>query len=72
MMLCYNNVQFENKAYCVNEEFDRGIWLADAKPALKDRNALANLPYIQDGEKYKMTPQSLPCTLYFLHTDVLW
>jgi len=49
MMLCFRDVVFENKAYRVNEEFDRSVWLVDAKPALKEKNALMNLPYIQDG-----------------------
>jgi hypothetical protein len=50
MMLCYRNVNFVNKTYRLNEEFDRSVWLADAKPSILEKNALANLPYIIDGE----------------------
>mgnify|MGYP005993451401 CR=1 FL=1 len=60
MMLCYSNVPFENKTYCLNEEFDRSVWLEDAKPAFKEKNALANLPYIQDGEDCCNLPPFMP------------
>lgn len=70
MMLCYCNVQFENKAYCLNEEFDRSLWLTDAKPAFKAKNALANLPYIQDGDV--LVCQSNACFSYLGRKLGLW
>ena len=66
MMLCYRNIQFENKAYCLNEEFDRSVWLVDAKPAIKEKNALANLPYIVDGKQVLLCRKCYPSQSYTL------
>lgn len=70
MMLCYRDVRFENKAYCLNEEFDRSVWLVDAKPAIKEKNPLANLPYIMDGDI--VVCQSNACLSYLGRKLNLW
>ena len=48
MMCSYAGVEFENKMYehtgCASEGFDKKCWTDEAKPVLKERNPLINLP----------------------------
>ena len=66
MMACYAGTPFEARLYECKEKadgsFDRDVWLAEAKPALRERNPLINLPYIVD--KDVVVTQSNACLLY--------
>jgi len=64
MMCEYSGVPFKNVTYPVPGEagsWDLSAWF-DAKPALKAKNGLMNLPYIIDGEL--VITQSLACYQY--------
>lgn len=54
MMVTYAGAAAEFKCYaCTPLEgggWDRACWIADAKPAIRAANPLANLPYIQAGD----------------------
>jgi hypothetical protein len=50
MMLCFRNEPFRNATYRLGPHLDRAVWLQHAKPAFLETNALANLPYVMDGE----------------------
>uniref|UniRef100_A0A7S0ZZ28 glutathione transferase n=1 Tax=Noctiluca scintillans TaxID=2966 RepID=A0A7S0ZZ28_NOCSC len=65
MMCVYSGVPFENATYIVNGEpgsWDTSAWLKDAKPALKAKNSLMNLPYVIDGDV--VVTQSQACLQY--------
>jgi glutathione S-transferase len=68
MMLMYKAVPFQCTLYECRENadgsFNRDVWLQDAKPALRERNALMNLPYIIDEEEDVVVAQSNACFLY--------
>eukprot|EP00408_Alexandrium_pacificum_P014713 CAMPEP_0171235218 /NCGR_PEP_ID=MMETSP0790-20130122/41833_1 /TAXON_ID=2925 /ORGANISM="Alexandrium catenella, Strain OF101" /LENGTH=228 /DNA_ID=CAMNT_0011701523 /DNA_START=181 /DNA_END=867 /DNA_ORIENTATION=- len=64
-MLCeYAGAEYENKMYKCKEVdggWDKSDWF-DAKPALKDKNALMNLPHVIDGDV--VVSQTLACFSY--------
>ena len=68
MMLMFKGVPFHCELYeCkenVDGSFNRDVWLQDAKPALRERNALMNLPYLIDEEEDVVVAQSNACFLY--------
>jgi glutathione S-transferase len=68
MMLMYRAVTFKCELYecCENADgtFNRDVWLRDAKPALRERNPLMNLPYLVDDEEGIVVAQSNACFLY--------
>jgi glutathione S-transferase len=73
MMVMYSGRRLNNVMYNVTEKdgaFDRSEW-TDAKPALKERNALMNLPYVMDGEGRVVT-QSNACLSYLGRRLGLW
>jgi glutathione S-transferase len=66
MMLMYNDTPFKSECYQITEKPDGGgmdfsCWFS-AKPALKEKNPLINLPYIIDGDL--IVTQSPACFSY--------
>lgn len=70
MMLCFRQIPFENTTYRLDGRFDRSVWLQHAKPAILEKNPLANLPYIIDGEI--VVTQSNACLSYLGRKLDLW
>jgi len=66
MMLMYANVDYEDVAYAPSQKedgsWDMSCWFADAKEGLKKKNALINMPYIED--QGKVVTQSNAVLLY--------
>ena len=64
MMCAYSGIDYDPKTYEVTGapgSWDRSAWF-DAKPALKEKNALMNLPYVIDGDR--VVTQSNACLQY--------
>eukprot|EP00928_Gymnodinium_smaydae_P095650 TRINITY_DN8266_c0_g1_i1.p2 TRINITY_DN8266_c0_g1~~TRINITY_DN8266_c0_g1_i1.p2 ORF type:complete len:195 (-),score=39.54 TRINITY_DN8266_c0_g1_i1:368-901(-) len=68
-MLCeYAGAEYEAKTYVTKgkkrsfDGLDKSAWFVDAKPALLEKNALMNLPYVADGEV--VVTQTVSCLLY--------
>lgn len=70
MMCLYAGQPFENKVYRLTERLERGEWLVDHKPQLKEKHALINLPYIIDGEI--IVAQSNACLSYLGRKFDMW
>lgn len=66
----YAGANFKNAAYRLDENFNRDVWLVEAKPALKERNALMNLPYVLDGDT--VVCQSNACLSYLGRKFDMW
>eukprot|EP00729_Bicosta_minor_P025211 gene25211-4085_t len=64
MMAAYVGADAEFVMYFVEEKegggWDRSKWMEDAKPAIKEANALANLPYVKTEDGTVIT-QSNAC-----------
>merc|ERR1711879_777000 len=64
-MMCHHaNVEFEDTQYPLGGEpgnWDASAWFG-VKPALKEKNALMNLPYVVDGDT--VVTQSNACLMY--------
>jgi glutathione S-transferase len=53
MMCAYAGADYDAKTYEVtgsDGNWDRSAWITDAKPGLKAKNAMMNLPYVIDGD----------------------
>ena len=69
MMAMYANVPVNCELYECTEgsepgSFNRDSWLVQAKPALKERNPLINLPYVIDTDGSTVVTQSNACFLF--------
>jgi len=68
MMCMYNNVPFKAELYECTPTADGGwnreVWTEAAKPALKAKNPLINLPYLIDSSDGTIVAQSNACFLY--------
>lgn len=77
MMVMYSGRPLNNVMYNVKENngsFDRGEWIDDAKPGLKERNALINLPFVIDGAdaNARVVTQSNACFSFLGRRLSLW
>ena len=69
MLLMYAEVPVNVVGYDSGSE-GAAVWFGNDKPALKDKNALINLPYIIDGDT--VISQSNACLSYLGRKYGLW
>lgn len=72
MMAMYAGVPFVQKAYALDETFDRSAWLEVDKPKLKEKNAFINLPYIKSADGSVLVTQSNSCMSYLGRRLRMW